>query len=155
DTQTFGQQVYESMVREAVIRQEVAARKLQVPQRDIDAYWIRLLDLQNAPQINDVLAKAREDFISKAMSYSGMTHDEVLNAVQASLVTDVLRPVIINEVETLPNVLQFKLRRIVVATEADADSALARVKSGEDFRKVACEVSIDPTVRSQDDGNYL
>ena len=47
---------------------------------------------------------------------------------------------------------EYRLSNIVTKTEADSRAALARIKKGEDFAKVAKEVSIDATAR---DGGAL
>jgi peptidyl-prolyl cis-trans isomerase C len=40
---------------------------------------------------------------------------------------------------------EYRLAQIVVASEAEAKAAMARIKGGESFEKVASEVSIDPS----------
>ncbi len=143
----FGQQVYDNMIRESIIRQEYKARGLTLNPKDVRDYWVRQLDLQREPDIDKALAAAQPAYFQTAMNYSGLSREAINQIAEAFVMGTTLQPIIAKENAKPPSVMQFKLRHVLTKTQADADAAYAKLKQGADFRSVACQYSIDPTAR--------
>lgn len=140
----FGAQVYDIMIREAIIRQEFNARGLKVNPKDVRAFWIRVFELQNAPDVDAVLPGLQEAAIARAMSYSGLSRDAINQIVETSQMSDQLRPLVVKGNVKLPGILRVTYQVLVAQTEAEAQAALARVNKGEAFHTVACDYSAKP-----------
>jgi len=143
----FGQQVYDNMIRESIIRQEYKARGLTLNPKDVRDYWVRQLDLQREPDIDKALSVAQPAYFQTAISYSGMTPESINQIAEAFVMGTTLQPIIAKENSKPPSVMQFKVRHVLTQTQADADAAYAKLKQGADFRSVACQYSVDPTAR--------
>jgi parvulin-like peptidyl-prolyl isomerase len=147
NSNAFGFQVYDIMVRESIIRQEFKARGLPFDTKSLRDYWVRYLEMQTVPDVDAVLPKARDDYIATATNYSGMPREAITQIFEAFVMSLDLRSVIGKERIGPLSVLQIKARHILARTQADADSAMAQLKKGDDFRLVACQYSIDPATR--------
>jgi parvulin-like peptidyl-prolyl isomerase len=147
NSDAFGHQVYDIVIRESIIRQEFTARGLTLDPKDVRDYWVRYLDLQQAPDIDAALPKAQDDYIARAMNYSGLSRQAIQRIFEAYVMALDLRPVIGKENAVLPGIVQVKLRHVVAKTLADAEAAIAAINQGDDFRSVACRYSIDPAAR--------
>ncbi|MCS6871733.1 MAG: peptidylprolyl isomerase [Anaerolineae bacterium] len=145
----FGYQVYDIMLREAVIRAEFKARNLSVPQEDVDGYWIRRFNLQLAPDPRAAMRQELPRYLEQAVRYSGMSEQDILAVAESFVMATLLQPIIGRESAAQPSVLSFRVKRLIAATEADAQAAKALIESGEPFRAVACRYSIDPAVRGK------
>jgi parvulin-like peptidyl-prolyl isomerase len=147
NSSAFGRQIYDVMVRESIIRQEYNSRGLKLDPVDVRGWWIRRLDLQKAENLDAVLPKTQDAYIERAISYSGLSREQIEQIAESQLIGDKLRKVIAKENVAPPTIVEFKLKHILVKTEADATSAIAELKQGTDFRAVACKYSIDPGTR--------
>jgi parvulin-like peptidyl-prolyl isomerase len=143
----FGYQVYDIMLREAVIRAEFAARRLEIPQADLDGYWIRRFNLQVAPDPRAAMQEELPRYLEQAVRYSGMSEQEILAVAEAFVMATILQPIIGREGAGQPSVLTFRVKRLIAPTEAEAEAAKALIEAGEPFRAVACRYSLDPAVR--------
>jgi parvulin-like peptidyl-prolyl isomerase len=148
DPNAFGREVYNTMIRESIIRQEYKARGLTLNPKDVRDYWVRYFDLQLESDIDAALAKAQEEYNTRSIAFSGITHDEITRIGEAAVIALDLRLIIGRENANL-NVTQVKIRRLIARSQADADAALAQIKRGDPFRSAACQYSIDPAVRGQ------
>jgi parvulin-like peptidyl-prolyl isomerase len=144
--EAFGIQIYDVMIREAIIRAEYRARGLAINPKDVHDFWVRQLDLQREKDIDAVLPKAQDDYIALAGRYSGLSR-EVPAVAETFVMSLDLRPLIARENVPPAQVVQFKLKAIRAATRSDAEAALAQIKGGGDFRGAACRYSTDPSVR--------
>ncbi len=149
NSNAFGYQVYDIMIRESIIRQEFKARSLTLDPKDVRDYWVRYLDMQTVPNVDAVLPKAEDDYTATAMTYSGLSRDAIRQIFEAFVMGLDLRSVIGKERIGPLGVLQIKARHIVTRTQTDADAAMARLKKGDDFRLVACQSSTDPATRGK------
>lgn len=147
NSQAFGRQIYDLLVREAIIRQEAARRGLTVSQQDIDDYWVRNFGLQTAPDRYKALEAPLNAYIEEAGRYSSVSRADLMRIAESFVQASVLGPIISRENPQQPSVLSFKLKRLVAATRADADAALAELKAGQPFREVACRYSTLPATR--------
>lgn len=77
---------------------------------------------------------------------SHYTFADYRKIVEISLLRDRLNQVLGNEVKTTEE--EIHARHILVKTFAEAQAVEARLKAGEDFAKVAADVSIDPSGKS-------
>jgi parvulin-like peptidyl-prolyl isomerase len=151
NSNAFGQQIYDVMVRESIIRQEFKKRQLTLNEREAQGYWVRRFALQRVEDPFTAVVPALDSYVEEAIRYSGLTRDEILTIANNFVMADTLNPVIVREVAQYPDALTYRLRRITAATAADADAALALLKAGAtpqaNFREAACKYSIDPAVR--------
>ncbi len=145
----FGYQIYDVLLREAVIRAEFAARSLTVPQSDLDGYWIRRFNLQTAADPRAALAEELPRYLEQAARYSGMAEAAILETAESFVMATLLQPIIGRESAAQPAVLSLRVKRLIAASFADAEAAKAAIEGGEPFRSVACRLSIDPAVRGQ------
>ena len=128
--------------------------QLQGPARD--AYVVDyLIDLKLAAQQAEKEKLGDTPDFARQMAYQ---HDKVL---MQSLLGDVAKTALTPEAEkkvyddaakAQPPETEIHARHILVPTEEEAKAALARVKKGEDFAKVADEVSKDPGSQGGDLG---
>jgi parvulin-like peptidyl-prolyl isomerase len=149
NSRAFGYQIYDVMLREAVIRAEFKARNLSVPQEDIDGYWIRRFNLQLAPDPRAAMAEELPRYLEQAVRYSGMREQDILAVAESFAMATILQPIIGRERAAQPAALSFRVKRLIAASEAEAQAAKAALEAGEPFRAVACRFSIDPAVRGQ------
>jgi parvulin-like peptidyl-prolyl isomerase len=152
NSNAFGHQVYDIMVRESIIRQEYHLRGLKVNPKDVRDYWVRYLDLQRAPDVDAALKTAQEAYITTAMSYSGLSRAAIEQIFEVYVMGLDLRPIIAKERMGPLTIQQVKVRRIIAKTLADAQAALAQIKKGDDFRSVVCQYS---TERGSSDMGYV
>jgi len=143
----FGLQIYTVMVREAILRQEFASRKLKLGDTDVRDYWIRHFGLQRDPDRATNIVPIVDAYLAEANRYSGLTADQI-NQIAATYEMGVmLRPIIAKERVSLPDVATYHLKRILTQSQADANAALAALQQGKDFRAVACQYSTEAAVR--------
>ncbi|HYP58536.1 MAG TPA: peptidylprolyl isomerase [Beijerinckia sp.] len=100
-----------------------------------------------------VAQKAQADKLDKAPDFAAklayyrekILMESLLSQVAKSAVTDaVLKSTYDEAAKAQKPETEIHARHILVATDADAQAALARLKAGEDFAKVAKDVSKDP-----------
>jgi peptidyl-prolyl cis-trans isomerase C len=127
---------------------------LKGPQRDAYALdYLIDLKLVAAQAAKDNLGDG-PDFTRKLAYY----HDKVLmesmlgNVAKASATDDAEKKVYDDAAKAKKPEVEIHARHILVPTEAEAKAALDRVKKGEDFAKVADEVSKDPGSQGGDLG---
>ncbi|MBX3083984.1 MAG: peptidylprolyl isomerase [Anaerolineae bacterium] len=142
----FGRDVYDVMVREAVTRHEFQKRALKLGETDVADFWVREFELQLDKDARSKVPDLLNKWAEVAAQYAGITRQELDALADASVKADVLRPIVGSELASAPEVLTYTIKRIIAATQADADSALAALNGGADFRQVACQYSTDPAV---------
>lgn len=87
------------------------------------------------------LAKFKEE-----LGKANYTFEDYRAIVQAQLLRHKLNQVLANEIPTTAE--QVHVRHILVKTFQEAQQVLARLKAGEDFGKLAEELSIDPSAKT-------
>ncbi len=128
--------------------------QLQGAQRD--TYVLDyLIDLKLAAQQASQQKLADGPDFAKKLAYY---HDKVLmetllgNIAKAAVTPEAEKKVYDDAAKAQPPETEIHARHILVPTEEEAKAALARVKKGEDFAKVADEVSKDPGSQGGDLG---
>lgn len=150
DPGLFGFQVHDTMIRESIIRQEFRTRGLTLGATDARDYWIRRFGLQREPDLDEAVKAPLETYLTQAETYSGLSRAAITQIAEAAAMTITLRPLIARENAPQPQIVTYKVQRIVTAGQAAAERALADIESGAlDFRAAACRYSIDPAVRGK------
>ncbi len=127
---TLGQQVLEGLITNVLIEQAAERLGVTVSEKDVQtAFQAMVNDLGGEQAVQELLAS------------EGMTVEQYLEQQRALLLAQALRARIVGEVGERGE--QIHVRHIMVKTEAEAQQALARVRAGEDFAKVAREMSQD------------
>ena len=114
-----------------------------------------LIDLKLAAQQAASRSSATRPDFAKKMAYY---HDKVLmetllgNIAKTAVTPEAEKKVYDDAAKAQPPEPEIHARHILVPTEEEAKAALARVKKGEDFAKVADEVSKDPGSQGGDLG---
>ena len=114
-----------------------------------------LIDLKLASQQADKEKLGDTPEFARQMAYQ---HDKLLMEsllsviAKAALTPEAEKKVYDDAAKAQPPETEIHARHILVPTEAEAKAALARVKAGEDFAKVADEVSKDPGSQGGDLG---
>lgn len=143
NSNAFGRQVYDIMVRESIIRQEYKRRALQVNSKDVRDYWVRYLDLQKASDVDVALKNTQETYITTAINYSGLSREAIGQIFEVYVMSLNLRPIIGKERMGPLTIQQVKVQRIILKTQSDAEAAIAQIKKGDDFRSVVCQYSTE------------
>jgi len=108
-----------------------------------------------------VARKAAADKLDSSPEFArkaAYTHDKLLmeallgNVAKSAATEDAERKVYDEAAKAQPPQEEIHARHILVPTEAEAKAALARIKAGEDFAKVASEISKDPGAQGGDLG---
>ncbi len=147
NSQAFGVQIYNVMLRESILRQEFDKRGLKVGPTDARDYWIRRFGFQRDPDRDIKIGAVLDAYMDEAIRYSGMTRDSINRIAEGIQIAGQLRPLIAKERVTLPDVSSYRLKWLITTSQADANAASAALNSGKAFRAVACQYSADPAVR--------
>jgi peptidyl-prolyl cis-trans isomerase C len=95
--------------------------------------------LANSERVNSQLALIRQNYLADLELSTYLSKNPVSDAdIQAEYNSEIA------SLGPQGLIVEYKLRDIAVATEADAQAALARIKKGESFDKVAKSVSLAP-----------
>jgi foldase protein PrsA len=127
---TMRLELLDQMIDQEIINQAAAKEGLTVTAAEIDA------------QIADTVEQAGgQEALDAWYVSSGFTKEEYRQSVSEQLIGDKLFKKVVANVPTTAD--QVHARHIMLATKAEADAVVARLKAGEDFIKVAMEVSLD------------
>lgn len=127
---TMRNELLDQMIDQEIINQAAAKEGLTVTNEEIDA------------QIADTVVQAGgQEVLDAWYASSGFTKEEYRQSVREQLTGDKLFKKVTASVATTAD--QVHARHIMVATKEEADAVIARLKAGEDFVKVAMEVSLD------------
>lgn len=130
--QTTYNQVLEALIAEALIRQYAQKAGLTVGNDELT---------KSVDQLTKEMGGAAE--FDKALSARGLTREQFLAEQRDQLLGNKVRDAVTKDVPQ--TVEQINARHILVQTVDEAVKAAKRVDGGEDFAKVAREVSKDPT----------
>lgn len=144
NSQAFGVQVYEIMLREVILRHEYERRALTLNPSDVQAYWIRRFNLQREADPSAAVGAPLEVYLEEAVRYSGMSREAIMGIAESFVRAAALQPIIVREVSKEPRLETFNAKRILSRTQNDAETALAFLQEGGDFREAVCRYSIDP-----------
>ena len=95
--------------------------------------------IEKDPQVQSALRNSRNAILTEAF---------IAKHVQANPVSDAELQKLYNADKAAYGDTEYHLRHFTTATEAEAQKALDRVKTGEAFEKVAAEVSIDQATKA-------
>lgn len=147
DQATFGLLVYETMIREAVYHQELQIRGLEIDPCAVSREWSITLalpepiDCQPAPEFE----QARADYIRRAITFSGMSEAEIEQTIVSRVEVDAVQAAIRVEATPPPQPMAMT-HHIRLNSLGEAQIALARLQTGEDFATVMNEMTIDENV---------
>jgi parvulin-like peptidyl-prolyl isomerase len=103
---------------------------------------ITVSDEQVQKAIQDIEEQAGgKDALDAFLADQGMTRDDLVKQQRDRLVTEALQDRVIAPLGDSTD--QVHARHLLVASKEEAEKALARIKAGEDFTRVANEVSQD------------
>jgi peptidyl-prolyl cis-trans isomerase C len=135
--------------------QEVPEKDIFAPLRDstIDMELISLKakekGLDKDPEVVAKIKNCEEATLQKAFLDS-----KIAEKAKTKEGKDELKKVFDEFIKSMPKTDEVRLRNILVKTEKEAKDVLSRLKKGEDFTKVAEEVSIDETKSTGGDLGY-
>ena len=138
NSQAFGVQVYEIMLREVILRHEYERRALTLNPSDVQAYWIRRFNLQREADPSAAVGAPLEVYLEEAVRYSGMSREAIMGIAESFVRAAALQPIIVREVSKEPRLETFNAKRILSRTQNDAETALAFLQEGGDFREAVC-----------------
>ncbi|MCR4443047.1 MAG: SurA N-terminal domain-containing protein [Peptococcaceae bacterium] len=150
-TAQLQEQVLESLVMEKVVRQAAGEMKIEVKKEEIEEELKKIRDqLKTEENYADFLKKRK--FTEKDLqTYIG--NQLLLDKLFGEVTKDITAPsrdsrqYYEEHKEEFFVKEQVKARNIVVKTEEEAKNIISRLGSGEDFAKLAAELSIDPTAK--------
>lgn len=154
------EQVLQSMIEEKVILQAAAEKKITVKDEDVDAEFNKFKgQFSSDEEYKNFLTEGKyTEKDIKTYIKSGMIYDKLFADATKDITTtgkDPQKYYDENKEEFYQNE-QIKARNIVVKTADEAKTVIARLNKGEDFAKLAVELSIDPTAQqNQGDIGYF
>ncbi|MBN1965049.1 MAG: peptidylprolyl isomerase [Anaerolineae bacterium] len=153
DAETFGEQVLELMIQERILHQEFVNRGLEGSQRLIDNLWLRLLQLEAAPDggLPENFEAQRDAFMESLAAYTDISLVDLRFLITVQSEQQFVAEAVGAEAEM--DVEALNLRHILVETEAEANEIIALLEDGADFNELAHERSIDTSARG--DGGDL
>jgi len=150
-TADLQEQVLESMIMEKVVRQVAREMKIEVGQEEVDEEIKRIRDqLKTQESYTDFLNKRKfteqdlRTYIANQLLLDKL-FEEVTKDITAP--TRDSRQYYEEHKEEFFVQEQVKARNIVVKTEEEARDVISRLDRGEDFARLAAELSIDPSAR--------
>lgn len=139
NAQSFGEQVYRTMILQEMYHQELVARGLEIDECQFNQIWVRLLQdqtLQTAEcEFSDGLEAAKQDFIDRAMTFSGMTQEEVEASIRFYVEVQEVGDAIGAELE-LPDVDTIRTSHIRVSDEETAQAVMDALDAGDPWYEV-------------------
>lgn len=133
----------DSMITQELLMQEAEKRGVAVTDEEVDTYLNDMVASQYGGSMADLEA---------AVEQAGMTMEYYKEAQKEELALNKLRTDLVNHPETV-DVL--KARHILVETEDEAVSIIARLDAGEDFAALAQEYSLDGSAADGGDLGYF
>lgn len=128
-------QILETMIAQEIVRQGAKAQNVTVTEDDVKTELDRITQQQGGAEA-----------LKKALEAQGMTQDELVGLVRDRLTAVKLAAVLTKDLPTTAE--QVHARHILVKTEDEAKKVIDRLKAGEDFGKLAGELSTDPGGKS-------
>ncbi len=96
-------------------------------------------NIESDKRVQEALSRARTEILSQAV---------IQKYMKAHPVTDAEIKSVYDKQKAAYGSTEYHVRHILVADKAEADKVVSRVKGGEDFAKVAKEVSKDPGTKA-------
>ena len=128
-------QIMETMIAQEIVRQGAKAQGVSVTEDDVKKEMDRITQQQGGAEA-----------LKKALDAQGMTQDELVSLIRDRLTAVKLAEVLTKDLPTTGE--QVHARHILVKTEDEAKKVIDRIKAGEDFGKLAGELSTDPGGKS-------
>lgn len=145
-------QLLQNMIVQTLLLQDARNKKIEIGPEEIDAH------------ISAIKNKHGEQVFQSALQQQGMTEEEYKKELSEQMMISKLRDEITKDItvtdeevknyydthkEEFSNPETIKTRHILVKSREEAQKVKERLKKGEDFAKVAREVSIDPGTKEQ------
>jgi parvulin-like peptidyl-prolyl isomerase len=129
----YQQQVLNTLIEQELFRQFAAQQGIVISDEQVDA------------EINDMIAETGQEFFDGWLAGNSYTLDEFREFVRTDLITQQLISPVLDSVPQ--SVEHVHARHILVNSLTEAQEALDRLNSGEDFASLAAEYSVDVTTR--------
>lgn len=127
-------QVLNSLIELALIQQAAARMGISISDEQLEA------------RVQETIASGGgEEKFQEWLAESGITPEEFREQLRAELLTEMVIQQVTGSVPDKAE--QVRARHILLASEQDAQQALRRIQAGEDFAKVAREMSQDDVTR--------
>lgn len=139
----YGREIYDVVLREAVIRHEFQVRGLTLAPNIMDSWWKRELNLQNTPDADAQFPVIKDQYINVVIMYTGLTRTQIEQIAEANQIATDFRVEFAKTVK-LPSPITYQLQRLQFNSSTDADAAYQALKGGMPFREVVCQYSSDP-----------
>ncbi len=128
--------VLNTLIEQELIVQAAAEQGITVSEDELNSELL----------MNEQLAGGREGWLAW-LATNGYTEEEFRETLRQTLVTARMRDLV--TAELLGQVPHVRSRHILVLSQAQAESLLARLNNGEDFAALAAQYSIDETTSRQ------
>lgn len=144
NSDNFGTQIFDIMVRESILRQAFADRQLTFPEARLLDYWRVQFELQTDPNWQSKINGMIDQWAQVSSVYAQISRADLDEIARSSYIAFTLQPLIVKELAVRPQILTFKVKRVIAKSQADAETAYDALQKGTPFREVACRYSIDP-----------
>lgn len=135
DEAAYRQQVLDLLIENELIRQAAVERGISISEEQIDV------------EVSSVVDEFGQEYFDSWLQTNYYTLDEFREETRLGLLTDQLLPQVLDAVPTSAE--QVHARHILVNSQGEADTVLARLQNGEDFSALAAEYSVDVTTKDQ------
>ncbi len=147
------EQALNSMIIDTIVDKQFAADGKTIDQAEIDANY--QLFLQNNKDTDEVWKQFLADNqISEEFIKDRIEKQMIMQQFMESIRKPLMDKIDFSSAEYVDQIVQAKAKHILVETEDEAKKVYDRVKGGEDFAKVANEVSIDKASADGDLGYF-
>jgi peptidyl-prolyl cis-trans isomerase C len=136
DPSTLQNDVLDQLIENVLVRQGAAAQNISVSDQDVQTELKANIDTAGS-----------ESAWQQWLTTNLFTQDEFVQSLRVSLINNQVLDKLTQDLSG--PVQQVHARHILVASEADANALLARLKAGEDFATLAKTFSKDDTTREQ------
>jgi parvulin-like peptidyl-prolyl isomerase len=136
DVQALQGQVLDALIEQALITQAAQTMGITVTDEEVSAEIGRLRE-----------SLGGDAEWAQYLTLNGYSEDEMFQAQRDALMTQRVQDVLFAGLDG--QIKQVHARHIVVATEAESNAVMDRLRAGEDFATLAGEVSIDLTTRER------
>lgn len=136
DVQALQGQVLDALIEQELIAQSAQTMGITVTDEEVTAEIGRLRE-----------SLGSDEAWTEYLTLNGYSEDEMFQAQRDALLTQRVQDVLFAGLDG--QIKQVHARHIVVATEAEANSVMDRLRAGEDFELLASTTSIDLTTRER------
>jgi foldase protein PrsA len=144
----YGPETLDEMVDELLLRQAIAAKKIEASSSEIDKRVAKMRGQFSDPRLFETqLAESGSTMekLRKDIGFALARQELIVSARKISVSEEEIKKAFEDHRAELGTPEGLHLRHILVATEDAADDIVKQVKAGADFKKLAAEKSLAPT----------